>query len=83
MDNLKDKLSFKPVDDSIVNTQKAIILGREKTLSKVAHSPARQTIDSTTTNTVIPGKVIKRTVTTTTNQPKSSGSSSNSTTKTS
>lgn len=57
------------------NAQQIISQNREQLLSKAAKSPAQEITQTATTETVIPGKVIKKTVPVTTTTKKTTKSS--------
>lgn len=79
LEKLTTALSDNPADRKIAQVQSQIIDTREKTLNKIAHTPASKSTSNATTQTVTPGKIIKRTVPATS----SSSSTSSKTTKTS
>ncbi|MFA7209571.1 MAG: hypothetical protein WC120_04785 [Parcubacteria group bacterium] len=57
-----ENLNAAAADNSVSGVQKSISQARESVLSGVANSPAKDIAQNITTNTVIPGKVIKQTV---------------------
>ena len=61
--------------NSSTNAQEAISQNREQVLSKAAKSPAQEITQTATTETVIPGKVVKKTVPVTTTTKKTTKSS--------
>jgi hypothetical protein len=75
LEKMTSALADNPADKKIALIQSQINSSREKTLSKIAHSPTVQSTAAATTETVIPGKVIKRTVPATSSSSSSSKSS--------
>lgn len=82
LEKLTAALSDNPADRKIAQIQSQIINTREKTLSKIAHSPTSKSTASATTQTVTPGQIIQRTVPAASSSSLSSSKSSR-TTKTS
>jgi len=62
--------------DNILDNQDMVSATREKILSEVANSPASDVEQKVTTQTVIPGKVVKEIVPVTTKKTSTSSSSS-------
>ena len=79
LEKLASALADNPGDKKIAQIQSQIINTREKTLSKIAHSPGSQSTATATTETVIPGKVITKKVPVTSNSSSSSSKSSKTT----
>lgn len=85
--SIKDELGSGVLDNTL-DSQNMVSATREKILSEVANSPASDVEQKVTTQTVIPGKVVKEVVSVTTkvsssSAKSSSSSSSSKTTKTS
>jgi hypothetical protein len=88
LENVKNDLESGALNNSLVDNQNMVSSTREKILSEVANSPVSDVEQKVTTQTVIPGKIVKEVVPATSkssssSSKSSSSSSSSKTTKTS
>lgn len=88
LENVKNDLESGALNNSLADNQNMVSSTREKILSEVANSPASDVEQKVTTQTVIPGKIVKEVVPATSkssssSSKSSSSSSSSKTTKTS